>query len=187
MNNLYADINDVELWDLLLKGDMDALETLYRRHYSLLLNYGLKLHPDRELIKDCIQDIFVKLHNSKNYAATSSPQAYLMKSLKNILYNKLLTKREYVTLEHITAFHLSENDTLLEKVFSKNDEELHLSQKLLSVFTKLTENQKHAIYLRYARDLSYKEIAEILSINVQSSMNLVSRAIVKLKDLIQKE
>lgn len=49
---------DESLWELLLKRDIEVLEILYRRHYDLLLNYGLKIYPDKELVKDCIQDLF---------------------------------------------------------------------------------------------------------------------------------
>jgi len=34
------------------------------------------------------------------------------------------------------------------------------------------------------KDLSYKEIADVMDINVQSSMNLANRALTKLRSLI---
>ena len=45
----------------MLKGDTKPLEVLYKRHYELLLNFGLKYVSDEEFVKDCIQDLFVKL------------------------------------------------------------------------------------------------------------------------------
>lgn len=57
-------MDDKVLWNLLVKGDQKALEILYQRYYSLLLNYGLKCSTDRELVKDCIQDLFINLYKT---------------------------------------------------------------------------------------------------------------------------
>lgn len=176
-------MDDVSLWNLLLKGDTKTLETLYRRHYDLLLNYGLKYYSDQELIKDCIQDLFIKLHKSNRLKETLHVRSYLLKSVKNILLDKLSTQKETVNLID-ECFHVEIDDPAFEQLFLKNDEDLTMSKQLLEAYDKLPENQKNAIYLRYIKGLSYKEIAETMDINPQSSMNLVSRALTKLRSMI---
>lgn len=52
---LYQNMKDVALWNLVLKGDMKAMSLLYKKHYELLLNFGLKYTSDEEFVKDCIQ------------------------------------------------------------------------------------------------------------------------------------
>ena len=84
-----VDLDDETLWILLLKGNMMTLELLYRRYYDLLLNYGLKFCQDKELVKDCIQDLFVKLHQSRNLSGTDHVRTYLLRSIKNLLMDKL--------------------------------------------------------------------------------------------------
>ena len=46
-------------------GDVSAFSTLYDMHINLLFNYGCKLTTDKELLKDCIHDVFVKLYTKK--------------------------------------------------------------------------------------------------------------------------
>lgn len=179
----YSEMIDVDLWNLLIKGDTKALEPLYRRHYDLLLNYGLKLYADQELIKDCIQDLFVKLHKSSKLKSTQYVRSYLLKSLKNILYDKLSTKKELEVLNE-QAFNLVTDDALLVQLFQKNDEDLHLSYQLTEAYNQLSASQKSAVYLRFVKELSYKEIGEIMDINTQSSMNLVARSLTKLRTLL---
>ena len=70
-------------------------------------------------------------------------------------------------------FELKIEDAALESLFNGNDEELQLSKKLINAYKSLPENQRVAIYLRYVKGLSYKEMAAVLNINPQSSMNLV--------------
>ena len=79
------------------------------------------------------------------------------------------------------CFELKIEDTALESLFKGNDEELQLSKKLVDAYKSLPENQRMAIYLRYVKGLSYKEMAAVLNINPQSSMNLVSRALTSLR------
>ena len=47
-------------------GNMAAFSQLYNLHINVLFNYGLKLTIDKELLKDCIHDIFVKLYTKKD-------------------------------------------------------------------------------------------------------------------------
>ena len=75
MQNGYKNMKDITsieqadettLWNLLTEGNRKALEIIYQRYYLLLLNYGLKCTSDRELIKDCIHDLFVHLYQDRN-------------------------------------------------------------------------------------------------------------------------
>lgn len=57
----------------------------------------------------------------------------------------------------------------------------------MEAYRLLPNNQRMAIYLRYIKGLSYKEMAEVLDINPQSSMNLVSRALTKLRSKLSND
>lgn len=184
--NGLVELDDETLWKLLLKGNIKVLEVLYRRHYDLLLNYGFKFCQDKELVKDCIQDLFVKLHQSSSLSDTSHVKTYLLRGVKNLLIDKLSSMKITEDIEDV-KFYLTIDDSTLTFLFNKNDEDLRLSKHLLEAYQQLPENQRVAIYLRYVRGLSYKEIAEILNIAPQSTMNLVSRALTKLRVIMQIE
>lgn len=183
MDKAYQHRSDKELWNLLLNGNKQVLETLYRRYYDLLFNYGVKIYPDAELVKDCIQDVVVKLHTSARLNTTQLVKSYLLKSLKNILYDRLATIKDTANIEEYT-FQLKIEDSMLQKLFDKNDADFLLGKKLIKAYSSLSANQKQIIYLRYIKELSYKEIAEILDITPQSSMNLLSRTLTKLREFI---
>lgn len=182
----YNEMDDMALWTLLIEGNPYALEIIYKRHYALLLNYGFKFCQDTELTKDCIQDLFIKLHNSKELSKTVSPRSYLLRALRNILYDNLLLSKETARLDEF-AFHISDSHDLFEQLFFKNDEDMQLSRQLLNALSSLSSVQKTVLYLRFVRGLSHKEIAEVMNINVQSSMNLVSRSLVKLRRLMNSD
>lgn len=179
-----GEIDDLALWDLLIKGDQKALEILYQKYYSLLLNYGLKCNPNKELIKDCIQDLFVNLYQNSSIKTTNiTVRSYLLKALRNNLIYKLSSQKEEYSLDD-SVFYIPENEDLFEQLFPKNDQDVLLARRLMDAMSQLTPNQKSVLYLRYVKELSYKEIADVMDMNVQSSMNLANRALTKLRSLI---
>lgn len=176
-------LTDLELWSLLLRGDTNVLEVIYMRYYDLLLNYGMKYSTDTDFVKDCIHDVFVKLHVSNDLKMTVSVRSYLLKSLRNIIYDKTERNKHLLSIDN-EFVSLSVDDSVLEAIFSKNDTDLKLSRQLVAAYSKLSSSQKMIIYLRYVKGLSYKEISNVLDINEQSSMNLLSRALAKLRKII---
>lgn len=179
--------DDATLWYLLIEGNRKALEVIYQRYYSLLLNYGLKCTSDRELIKDCIHDLFVHLYRNKQISIDNiSVRAYLLRALKNNLLNKLVgQERERESLD-TSLFEIPTDEDLFERMFPRNDRDFTLARHLLKAITQLPPHQKTVLYLRYVKELSHKEIAAIMDINEQSSMNLTNRALLKLRSLMER-
>lgn len=177
-------MKDSEYWNIFVNGQKQILEVIYTKYYDHLLNYGLKLYPDTDFIKDCIQDLFVKLYSGKNIKSTPCVRSYLLKSIRHIIIDKLTKNKLYISEKDI-PFHLIIAEDELEKNFgTNNDEELLLVKTLINCYNQLSDNQRQIIYLKYIQELSHREIAEILDINEQSSMNLASRALAKLRKLL---
>ena len=177
-------MDDKVLWDLLIKGDQKALEILYQRYYLLLLNYGLRCSTDRELVKDCIQDLFINLYQNTRINVTSvTVRSYLLRALRNNLTYKLMSDKAADSLDN-SVFHIPVNEDLFDQLFPKNDRDVWLAHRLLEAISQLSPNQKTVLYLRYVEDLSYREIADVMNMNIQSSMNLFSRALAKLRSLM---
>ena len=96
------EISEENLWLLCLKGDRQAFKEMYCRFfflffyfYSLLYHYGLKLVSDEELVKDCIQDIFIKIiQNHSTLSPTLNLKGYLIKTLRNKIFDTLEKERD---------------------------------------------------------------------------------------------
>lgn len=50
-----------QIWLSFKQGNEDAFTELMELYYPSMLNYGLRFQNDRELVKDCIQDLFLEL------------------------------------------------------------------------------------------------------------------------------
>ena len=176
------EFSDVDLSNLALSGNMPAIETLYRRHYLLMLNYGMKYYADIEFVKDCIQDLFVKLIcHPGAFRHVEYVRSWLLISLKNIMFDRLKVIKPYSSLEELPFMTLEEDIVVISQIEGLDDEQVKNRKNLANAFKLLSGNQRTAIYLHFVRGLSHKEVAALLGMNVQSSRNLLSRAIDKLR------
>ena len=163
-------------------GDITAFSQLYNSHINILLNYGSKLTFDKELLKDCIHDIFVKLYTKREeLGCINNLRSYLFISLKNKLCDEL-RKRMYMSdtaVENIdVAFPIDAEVIYLEKEKRKN--EFSLVQGLLE---QLSPRQREALTLYYIEEKKYEDICEIMNMNYQSVRNLMHRGLTKLRSL----
>jgi RNA polymerase sigma factor (sigma-70 family) len=174
------DITEAMLWNDFRKGDLEAFTKLYRKYLRPLYNYGKKICTNNAFVEDCIQDLFVELWKNKaQLNATESPKYYLFKSLRRKIFRELSGNKllfEVITEEYNFEITLSaETDLIYTQHLS--EQQLHL-QKALEA---LTKRQREAIFLRFYENLSYEEVASIMSLELRSTYNLISKAIDALK------
>ena len=163
-------------------GNMAAFSQLYNLHINVLFNYGLKLTIDKELLKDCIHDIFVKLYTKKDELGTiDNLRSYLFISLKNKLCDEL-RRRMYMSDTAVEEVSISTptdvEDDYMEEEQRKND--LSLVGRLLD---QLSPRQREALTLYYIEEKKYEDICEIMNMNYQSVRNLMHRGLTKLRSL----
>ena len=163
-------------------GNMAAFSQLYDLHINILFNYGLKLTIDKELLKDCIHDIFVKLYTKKDELGTiDNLRSYLFISLKNKLCDEL-RRRMYMSDTAVEEVSISTptdvEDDYMEEEQRKN--EFSLVRRLLD---QLSPRQREALTLYYIEEKKYEDICEIMNMNYQSVRNLIHRGLTKLRSL----
>lgn len=173
-------MNEAELWSKVLSGDMTALSLLYKQNYNLLFNWGMRFVSDEEFVKDCIQDVFVKICSSRKLSSTPYVRSYLLTSLRNMIFDRVASAHDDVSISG-RLFEIDDNDSGIELLFKDDDDSRMLGRRLVMAYNSLTYNQRVSVYLRYVRGLSYKEIAAVMEMNPQSAMNLVSRALKSLR------
>ena len=57
---------DKEIWNAFKGGSLTAYKLIYEKHIDLLFNYGNKITQHKELVEDCMQDLFVDLWIKKS-------------------------------------------------------------------------------------------------------------------------
>jgi len=177
--------DEVLLWLQFKEGDRDAFAILYQKHIIPLIAYGTKICPDRELLKDQIQELFVELWNSReNLSATDSIRFYLLKALRYKLIRQGRHRHIHTRVESIPY-----SNTLMEAPIETSiiEKELHesYSHLLKDALRHLTLRQQEIIQLRFYQGFSHEQIAELMDLNYQSVSNLLYKALCCLKERIK--
>jgi len=181
---LLASASDIELWTAALAGDRDAFGILFKRHYSLLFQYGSKICVNTEIVEDSIQELFVELWQRKPSQEIFSVKAYLLQALKFKLYKTFRRQRVIINIEG----HTPENFELSHETFLINEQDdEERARQVLEAINKLPARQKEIIYLKIYKGLSYEEICEIMQLNYQVVRNLLSLSLKTFRKLAHPE
>lgn len=169
--------DEQELWRSFVSGNDQSLETLYRRYFDELYNYGSKWLKNPSLTQDSIQDLFVKLMcNRANLTNPDSVKYYLMRSFRSIVLDKLKINDRMKLMDEPKE-HLFQVELCPEQQMIGAQEDNHLRKQVAAAIQQLTPRQREAIFLKYQEGLSYPEIATMLALSQKATYKLVARAI----------
>ena len=175
-----SDAQTAQLLSKFIEGDPAAFSKLYDMHVNLLYNYGYRLTTDVELLKDCIQDVFIKIYNKRSeLSSVINFKSYLLISLKNKLCDE---SRKRVNLSDVAVDDLDivSNDNIEKDYIAVEKEKLD-SDFVGRMLNLLSPRQRKAIVLYYIEEKKYEDICTIMDMNYQSVRNLIHRGIVKLR------
>ncbi|WP_189564175.1 RNA polymerase sigma factor [Persicitalea jodogahamensis] len=168
--------NDIELWLSFKGGSERALERLYQRYFPALSRYGYRVMPDRLLVEDAIQDIFVDLWRRREYLSeVEHVKSYLFRALRNQLFRN--TRHDiFEAAEDIDDFldYLSSLSTEQQSI--DRETQLNRSQSIQNALANLSNRQREAVHLRFYQGLSLDEAAEVMGIRKQVVKNLLSKS-----------
>ena len=164
------------MWESFKKRDPEAFRQLFRQFYPSLYLYGHKITQDKELLEDCIQDLFTELWLSPSHNPVQSVRAYLLKALQYKLLKHLYKKSKVQLPGEDTPFQVShENLIILRENQAEN------GAKVKTAMGRLSPRQQEIVYLRFFQGLSYEEISDIMRINYQVARNLLSQSLKALR------
>lgn len=168
----------------LVKREKD-IASIYTLYVDDLFTYGCYLGFAREIVKDAIHDIFIKITtDSDKLDDISNIKFYLFRSLKNRLLDIHKNQREHIDLENIDLlreipFNIQVN---VEDLMIEEEEQMQIKTGIEQMLNSLTDRQREIIYLRYVQGYDYPQIAELLQISVHGCRKLVSKAILSLRE-----
>lgn len=171
---------DYFLWQQFKKGDEDAFYHLYDRHIDVLYRFGCQYTRDKDLIKDCIHDLFLDLYKYKERLSdTNNIRFYLFSALRHKIHREK-ARNQFIDIESPADQPvLSFEDSLIA---SETEEENF--RILNQVLNALTDRQREALFLKFKNNLTYPEIAQILGVTVESARTIVYRSLKELRECL---
>ena len=172
---------DLDLWKSFKLGNWFAYEALYKKYFSILNNYGFKFTKENELVEDAVHDLFVRLWTSRERLSDpESVKNYLFKSMRNILLRKMKSEEKFTDIdgqEYPLSFSISYGTETFQRI-----EDQELRARIRFFIETLPARQQEIIFLRFYEELSYEEIAGVMSISINSAYKLLYKALDNLQN-----
>jgi RNA polymerase sigma factor (sigma-70 family) len=170
-------------WGRMTGGNKDAFLALYQSHYQALFCYGFSISTNRELTKDCIQELFLEIWNTRPSLnkEVKNVKSYLFTWLRRKISRELsrLAKENFQDeLAQESPFIQSSYEELLV-AFQQSEEK---KEQLRLALKKLTKKQLEIIKLKFFENLSYRTIASQTSLTPRTVYNLMYEAIRHLRE-----
>lgn len=171
---------DQFLWGKFLSGDDKSYVYFYEKYTQDLFSFGMCFTADRDLVRDCIQDVFVKIYSRRSHLRkTENVKLYLFRALKNTLLNVFQKDVKFISLESVELTYST--DYAIKDVIIGSEQEQEDREKMIYVLDLLTARQKEVIHYRYVEEMSMDEICVMMNMNYQSVQNLIQRSIKKVR------
>jgi RNA polymerase sigma factor (sigma-70 family) len=170
-------------WCNIIKGDKEAFLIIYHKYYRTLFRYGFSLSGDRELTKDCIQQLFLDIWNTRSTLNkdVENIQSYLFTWLRRKLSRKQSRLSKEKTYQHSVEGNQTKEFCYEELLIAFQDAE-ETKEQLKRALSTLTKVQLEIIRLKFFDNLSYTEISAKTLLAKRSVYNIIHLAISRLRE-----
>lgn len=183
-------ISDQELIGRYLAGQESALEKLVRRHKNRIFAYILMIVKDKELAEDLFQDTFIKVINtirSGQYKEEGKFIQWAMRIAHNLIIDYFRKAKRIPLVENRDEYDIFDKVRLpVESV-----EEMMITEQIHKDVRRLIEylpkEQKDVLVMRHYGDMSFKDIAEVTNVSINTALGRMRYALINLRKLVKEK
>ena len=181
---------DALLIDKYIAGDENSLALLINRHQSKIYGYIYSKVLDRDVTEDIFQETFYKviytLKQKKYYNEEGKFLSWVLRIASNLIIDKFRNDKNMPLnrdTEDLSVFSKITDDTCnIENKLIKNQVNIDLK----AIIEKLPHDQKEVIMMRYFLEMSFKEIADLTGVSVNTTLGRMRYAMTNLRKVIEK-
>ena len=174
-----------------LDGNSKAFDELLNRHKDRLYSYIYFIVRSRDVADDIFQETFVKAIvtlQQGRYNSDGKFSAWLTRIAHNLVIDQFRQERN----ENVISNDESEIDLFNNSAYSEGTIEARMvnTQVLKDVrrlVNSLPDNQREVIYMRYYQSLSFKDIAAITGVSINTALGRVRYAVMNLRRMAEEK
>ncbi len=183
--------SDCELLSDFVTGNNSALEVLYKRYERKVYTYILLMVRKPQLAEDILQETFIKAIKSVKegkYSETNRFGSWLMRIAHNLVIDQFRQNKQYRVV--------SNNDFPMDIFSTPRFAEATVEQRLVyervlyevrALIDFLPDDQREVVMLRFYGDLSFKEIAEITNVSINTALGRMRYALINLRKMVKEK
>lgn len=184
-------IDDRVLVSAYINGDEQAFETLLMRHKDKIYRFISMKVRNNALAEDIFQDAFIKIVNTLkagNYNEEGKFLPWAMRIAHNLVIDHFRKANKVKMISESSSqrddfniFHTIQQED--ENVFESMTRE-ELEGQMVGLIDHLPESQRDILIMRIFKEMSFKDIAELEDISINTALGRMRYALINLRKLI---
>ena len=165
---------EVSLMERIASGDQSAMEELIELWKMPIFRFFLRSLNHHEDAEDLTQRVFIRIYrSSERYLPQAKFSTWIFTIARNLLIDEIKKRKRRPQMVF---------DEYIEKVGDVDGERsAELTEILMKHLDTIPENHRTALLLRVQRELSYREIAEVMQTTEASVKTWIHRARLELR------
>ena len=188
MNTLKS-MTDEELVVCYAQGNNAAFDTLLGRYKSSVYSYIYYIVQDKELAEDIFQETFVKVIvtiKQGGYTENGKFKAWIMRIAHNLVIDSFRQERSENTISNDEVeVDLFNNRDLCEETIEDSLVRRQVLSDVRKLVKHLPDNQRDVLEMRYYQDLSFKEIADLTGVSINTALGRMRYAILNMRRMAE--
>lgn len=184
-------VSDYELIERFIKGEQLCFEYLIRRHKNKVFSYISLYIRDQALAEDIFQDTFLKVIQSVKsgrYSDNGKFISWVMRIAHNLIIDHFRRVKQMNTFSNDDY----ESDIFnSRKLTEANIEDVIIKRQIQKDIRKmiscLPDDQREVVILRHYSDLSFKEIADITGVSINTALGRMRYALINLRKIMEEK
>lgn len=183
---------DEQLVEMFANGNNQAFDILLDRHKDKVYNYILLIVRNREMAEDIFQETFMRAImtiKQGRYMENGKFSSWICRIAHNQIIDIYRRERNEKT---ISNEEYEEQDLFNDaKLCEENIEDKMVREQVLqdvnNLMLHLPDEQREVVYMRYYQDLSFKEIADITGVSINTALGRMRYAVMNMRRMAQEK
>ena len=174
------------------EGDNKAFDELLARYQSKLFNYIFFIVRSQELAEDIFQETFVKaivnMQQGRYTADDNKFYAWLTRIAHNLVIDLFRQERNENQISNDEVdIDLFNNQAYSEGTIESRIVNTQVLKDVRRLIDYLPDNQREVIYMRFYQSLSFKDIATITGVSINTALGRVRYAILNMRRIAEEK
>ena len=178
-------MTDDLLVSLYLEGNNSAFDVLLNRHKDRLFNYIFFIVRSKEVAEDIFQETFVKAIvtlQQGRYTNDGKFAAWITRIAHNLVIDQFRIERNENTVSNDeTEVDLLNDARLAEGTIENRMVNEQVLKDVRTLVDELPDCQREVVFMRYYQDLSFKDIADITGVSINTALGRMRYAILNMR------
>ena len=184
-------MTDDMLVTLYLEGNNSAFDILLNRHQDRLFNYIFFLVRSREVAEDIFQETFVKAImtlQQGRYQNDGKFAAWITRIAHNLVIDQFRIERNENSISNDEAeFDLLNDSKLSEGTIENKMVNEQVLKDVRALIDELPDCQREVVFMRYYQDLSFKEIADMTGVSINTALGRMRYAVLNMRRIAEEK